>query len=152
MRVQQTIRSERLLAQLVAGLIIGLSLLAATASGQMRPVNSYADFYKNETSQRTSIWTLSNPQQYTYNKYFYNRPSVSPYSNLMRPFNPYVPAYQTYVVPEQKRRAYQRAKQHPMQASPIRTAQAKPTKIRRGQLSSNYYNLWYGRGGLGNVR
>lgn len=73
---------------------------AAVAQAQFAP---YSDFYNRQlkvSSARPNV----NPGRYTYDKYFYNRPSVSPYSNLLRPTGPYVNNYFQYVRPEEQRR------------------------------------------------
>ena len=48
------------------------------------------------------------PNNYLYDKYFYNRPTVSPYANIDRLDSDSGTAYQTYVRPQQQARQQQR--------------------------------------------
>jgi hypothetical protein len=80
---------------------VAFSVRAQTARGQMTP---YSDFYRKQVQQPRTSPNVS-ASQYTYNRYYYRSPAVSPYTNLMRPGNETVNNYYQYVRPEQQRRA-----------------------------------------------
>jgi hypothetical protein len=94
-----------------------------------------------------------NPTRDLYNKYYYSRPSVSPYLNLDRPFSGGATAYQTYVRPEQQRREKLAQKQSAYIAQ--RKQQPGYTGISYGVTGTSglgatarpkpnaYYNQWY---------
>ena len=68
------------------------------------PPQSYSDYYSNslKTYQRPPV----NAQDYTIQKYFYQRPTLSPYLNLTRRPSTVGPGnYFQYVLPEVERRA-----------------------------------------------
>jgi hypothetical protein len=82
-------------------LALGLGPVVHTALGQS---TAYSDFYRKQVQQPRTSPNVS-ASQYTYNRYYYQSPAVSPYTNLMRPGNQYVNNYYQYVRPEQQRRA-----------------------------------------------
>ncbi|HEY6564814.1 MAG TPA: hypothetical protein VIY86_09985 [Pirellulaceae bacterium] len=66
------------------------------------PYQPYSSYYQQQwqTYHRPS----SSPQNYTIDRYFYHRPTISPYLNLARRSGPYVNNYYAYVKPEVERR------------------------------------------------
>ena len=109
---------------------------------------SYADVF-NENYAQTGRPRM-NPRTYTYDRYLYHDPNVSPYLNLTRRTSAYTNPYRAYVEPEIKRRdAMQSASpfnpppsssqfSSPSTGSPFHS----PTPATR----SPYYNHWYGSG------
>ncbi len=77
--------------------------MAATCFATNAQAQSYADFYNRQLQESYTRPNVS-PSRYTYDRYFYKKPSVSPYSNLLRPTGPYANNYYQYVRPEQQRR------------------------------------------------
>lgn len=109
-------------------LVLGcVATFVPAATAQLSTPETYSGYYSNTLQQyrRPPV----DPRRYTYDKYFYHSPAVSPYMNLLRQSNPYVPAYQTYVRPELERRS--------------RTAQSLVSAPQTHHPSS-YYNGWYG--------
>lgn len=96
---------------------------------------SYSDYYR-EQRQQTHTGYMT-PRQYTYNKYFYHNPAISPYSNLMRPASPYVPKYQTYVQPEIQRRS----------AAAQNYAPSPGSLQPRAPIGNQYHNKYYANNG-----
>jgi hypothetical protein len=72
--------------------------IAATASGQMP--SSYGAYFTQSAGTRG----VQSSSRYLYDKYFYQRPTVSPYLNLARPGGDIGASYQTFVRPEVERR------------------------------------------------
>jgi hypothetical protein len=95
-----------------------------------------------------------NPTRDLYNKYYYNRPSVSPYLNLDRPAAGGTTAYHTWVRPEQQRRQQQAQKQSTYIAA--RKRETSYSGMSYGAIGAQglgatakprpnaYYNQWYG--------
>lgn len=127
---------RRPLASVAAALFsAGIVATAGAQTGMPKP-QSYTDFYKQQRQQTHT--TYMTPRQYTYNKYFYHNPAISPYSNLMRPTGQYTPKYQTYVRPEQQRRA--------AQAQPQLVQQPSLRPAPQSQKSSPYYSKYFNNG------
>ncbi len=126
--------------------LIAALLAASTVGGgdatlaQVSPPKSYSDYYSQQRKQTHSSYMT--PRQYTYNKYFYQNPAVSPYSNLLRPTSPYVPKYQTYVQPEIQRRAATPQSQPYLPGSP-NTGALQP----RLPTGTQYHNKYYANRG-----
>jgi hypothetical protein len=97
-----------------------------------------------------------NPTRDLYNKYYYHRPSVSPYLNLDRPTVAGTTAYHTWVRPEQQRRQQQAQKQSAyIAARKQQTGFSGISYGAAGRLNlgatpkprpNAYYNQWYGGG------
>jgi hypothetical protein len=81
---------------------VGASLTAVTAALAQVPSN-YGAYYSQNINPGSGLAATS-PNRYLYDKYFYHRPSVSPYANLNRPGTDLTTAYQAYVRPELERR------------------------------------------------
>jgi len=77
--------------------VFGASV-AADSLGQI-PSN-YGSYY----SQNAGMRGAESSSRYLYDKYFYQRSTVSPYLNLDRPGSDFATSYQTYVRPELQRR------------------------------------------------
>lgn len=118
---------------LAFALLVGASAVKSQVSTQPR---TYSDWYDKQL--REARPGATSPRRYTYDKYYYHNPAVSPYSNLMRPGVAGGTAYQTYVVPEQQRR--QQTAQRQQQAR--RTTPSAPAT---GRTPSHYHNHWYGQ-------
>jgi len=121
----------------------------------------YGSYYGQKVVQSSGQLGKQNPANYLYDKYFYNRPSVSPYINMDRidPLNG--TSYQSYVRPEQQRReqtmlaqsAYIDARKKAGNVGDTRfpgatyggggTAILKPPPKPKSNPGS-YYNHWYG--------
>jgi hypothetical protein len=123
----------------------------------------YGSYYGQKAVQSGGQLVKGSPANYLYDKYFYNRPSVSPYLNLGRMDPLDGTAYQAYVRPEQERRertmqaqnAYLDARKREGRVGDTRypgatyggggTAILKPPPKRpSNSTSSAYYNHWYG--------
>ncbi|MCC6491394.1 MAG: hypothetical protein IT424_00045 [Pirellulales bacterium] len=129
-------------------LAVQIALYVAFAAIQ-RPVaaQGYGGYYRDHVAKNRGVGVSVN--KYLYDRYFYNRPSVSPYLNLSRPAPPGTTAYQAYVRPEQQRRQSAAAQQASNIAA--RKQQGRvggmPANRRAGQPKrqpSPYYNQWYG--------
>jgi len=134
---------------------VGLSTAWAQYQKKQSPFSkpkSYSDYYRQQVRMKmTPVGPrggATNPAKFTVDKYFYHRPTISPYLNLARPNSSPTSNYYSYVLPEQKRR--QAAKQREL---------AKPKFPTRGRSNpsgtssynrpksggtSSYYHNWYG--------
>lgn len=131
--------------RVLTGTIIGASLLATLQAQygtglppiyQNQPTNNstyrpYSSYYQDQL--RNYRQTGVSPQQYTMDRYFYHRPTISPYLNLTRRSGPYVNNYYAYVKPEQERRA---------QAARTPGTSTSDGSPRTGKLNP-YYGHWY---------
>jgi hypothetical protein len=68
---------------------------------------NYGAYFTQQGKQYGGQLGTQTSSRYLYDKYFYQRPSVSPYINLARPDTMSGTSYQAYVRPEQQRRAAQ---------------------------------------------
>ncbi len=96
---------------------------------------SYSDYYSSQLKKyrRPPV----SATQYTIDKHFYHRPTLSPYLNLTRGSGAYTSNYHSYVRPELQRRA--NATTTPTTGKPIQTTPTSP-----------YFNKYYnGRAKLG---
>ncbi len=141
------------LAVIALAVVVMLALLShAWAQYQKKPMRtskprSYSDYYRGEIKRRTTPYGVrgapNTPGKYVVDRYFYQRPTVSPYLNLVRPNSSPVSNYYSYTLPEQKRR---QAEQQKQQQSRFKT----PSGRRSGTPTTSYYNHWYsGRQALG---
>lgn len=94
----------------------GLSSVGSRPGGGYAPPKTYSDYYSANLKQHHR--TGMSARDYTIEKHFYHRPTVSPYLNLTRrPSSTGLGNYQTYVRPELNRRsaasAANRAKRPP---------------------------------------
>jgi hypothetical protein len=155
-------RIRRTLSGGLAAAIFGA--LAATASGQVP--SSYGAYYTQSAGMRG----VQSSSRYLYDKYFYQRPTVSPYMSLARPGGDAATSYQTFVRPELERReAASRASMAYVQqrklegrvgetrfpgagfiGGTVNDAILKPAPQvpKVSSTPSSYYNHWYG--GWGN--
>lgn len=85
---------------LAAGIAAGA---ARTGSAQVLPSTAYESIYQQELPKRTQ--PSISPALYTYDRYFYHNPAISPYENLMRRGTIGGANYQLYVRPEEQARA-----------------------------------------------
>lgn len=118
---------------------------------------NYGAYFTQQGSTYGGQLGTQSTGRYLYDKYFYRRPSVSPYMNLERGDTMSGTSYQSYVRPEQQRRARQ------YRAQTARVEQLKrsgrvggirdPSTNYRGPRAttfqppskpSAYYNKWYG--------
>lgn len=156
-----SLRPARLvpLVSVAAAIVLSLAIPPRAAVAQQ----SYSDYYRRSLPQTGGGMGTASSSRYLYDKYFYHRPTVSPYINLSRP-DPYgSTSYQAYVRPELERREA---------ASQVRSAYVQQRKLEGrvgetrypgagfvgGTLSdawlkpvppikstpSFYYNHWYG--------
>ncbi|MHB1036662.1 MAG: hypothetical protein ACYC35_15495 [Pirellulales bacterium] len=159
---------------LSAALAVALAAAIPTARGQSSDFKSYSDFYKKQTEEYHQVYKT--PREYTIDRYFYQRPTLSPYLNLCAPERvprQYTPRYQTYVRPELERRealSNSSLSRPPVSysaaSSPVRPTAAPPTyrggagitgtqgsRITSGSSQSPslspYYNHWYGNSPTG---
>jgi hypothetical protein len=122
---------------------------------------NYGSYFTQQGVQYGGQLGTQGSSRYLYDKYFYHRPSVSPYINLARPDTMSGTSYQAYVRPEQQRRAAQYQAQSAQIDQLKRYGQVggihNPAVNYRGSLSagfrppsqpsstpSAYYNHWYG--------
>jgi hypothetical protein len=143
--------------------LVAAQLRASTAVAQP-PQQSYADYYTRQIQDYRL--PSSNPSTYIANTYFLHNPTISPYLNLLRNTpSSGLPNYQTYVVPEQQRRAalqqqqahrptvaprpvaptsyYSRGTGSATGTNPYAGTNPYPSSS-TGQSGSSYYNHWYG--------
>lgn len=131
----------------IIGALLAWPLVPGSALAQYGQPPSYSDYYANKVAN-TGRPTAS-PREYTLDRYFMQKPTLSPYLNLTRSSsNSIAPAYQTYVVPEMNRRAavapntapgttISGAGNYKTQMSPAAPSRPPPT-------AGHYYNHWYG--------
>jgi hypothetical protein len=140
-----------------------IAFAACAADARAQAPGSYSDYYgKQLTSFRGTVGAPT-PNRYLYDKYFYHRPSVSPYLNVGRLDTMSGTSYQAYIRPELQRReataAANRAyvQQRKLEGrvgetrypgagfvgGTINDAILKPVQPVRTTPSS-YYNHWYG--------
>jgi hypothetical protein len=82
-------------------LMVGLSFgLESPAVAQQ----SYGQYYQQQFKQTGGGLGTNSSNKYLYDKYFYQRPTVSPWVNLDRGGDMYGTGYQAYVAPEIRRR------------------------------------------------
>ncbi len=77
-------------------------VVAATATAQVP--NSYGSYYTQNFAKTGGGLGTDSANRYLYDKYFYQRPTVSPYLNLGRSGTNSATSYQSYVRPELERR------------------------------------------------
>jgi hypothetical protein len=158
------VSSNQLLSRRTAPVVAACFLLASL-TGAARAQQGYGSFYGQQAVQSHGSAAQENPTNYLYNKYFNNRPSVSPYINLGRADTLDGTAYQTYVRPEQERRertmqaqnAYLDARKREGRVGDTRfpgatyggggTAIMKPAQKRPNTTPSHYHNHWFGSWG-----
>jgi hypothetical protein len=123
----------------------------------------YGSYYGQNVVKSGGQVAKQSPANYLYDKYYHNRPSVSPYMNLDRIDPVGGTSYQSYVRPEQERRertmqaqnAYIDSRKRAGNVGDTRfpgatyggggTAIMKPPAKRPStSTSSAYYNHWYG--------
>lgn len=145
----------------------GRPLCLATALVLCRLANladaqqGYGSYYGQQAVKTSGQLAKINTTTYLYDKYFYNRPSVSPYTNLGRADPLDGTSYQAYVRPEQQRRertmqaqaAYIDARKREGRVGDTRfpgatyggggTAILKPPPKPTSNPGA-YYNHWYG--------
>jgi hypothetical protein len=83
----------------VAVLLAACGVLGASRAGAQIP-DGYGAYYSKNVGMRGA----ESSSRYLYDKYFYQRPTVSPYLNLGRPGTDFATSYQTFVRPELERR------------------------------------------------
>jgi hypothetical protein len=139
---------------------ISISLVAAADTAAQAPMGYGQYFQQHATNYGSGPPSTT---RYLYDKYFYQRPTVSPYMNVFRPDTARGTSYQTFVRPELERRDASAAassaylQQRKLQGrigdtrypgagfvgGTPRDAYLKPSQpIRSG--STGYYNHWYG--------
>jgi hypothetical protein len=96
----------------------------------------YGAYFQQKAITAPSGGSAPSSGRYLYDKYFYHRPTVSPYLNVFRPDTPTSTSYHAYVRPEIQRRA---------SASNNATSSVwnKPLHAARPTPSA-YHNHWYG--------
>jgi hypothetical protein len=131
----------------------------AAANADCQVPSNYGAYYSQSAGSRG----VQSSNRYLYDKYMYQRPTVSPYVNLARPGSDSATSYQTFVRPELERREAaaqtQRAyvQQRKLQGNvgqtvypgagfsggTVNNALMKPAPAMKSTPSS-YYNHWYG--------
>ena len=127
---------------MVLGVVL---LLAHVAHTQQVAPKTYSDYYSE--SLKTYRRPPATAARYTYDKYFYQRPTLSPYLNLTRPSGGYTNNYYQFVQPEMQRRSAAGGGGGGMvsTALPSSGGLAMPTST-----GTAYHNHWYsGRQNLG---
>ena len=133
---------------LIAALVM-LWIGALPCRAQVPLPGSYDQYYQTKipSYSGTSIPTSS---RYLYDKYFYHRPTVSPYLNLGRPGSEFGTSYQAYVRPELERReaaaTAQRAyvQQRKLEGRAGETRSYMKPNMPSQTTPSAYHNHWYG--------
>jgi hypothetical protein len=135
------------------------ALWTLSSVGSAAAQQGYGSYYGQRVTD-TSGQAAASPTNYLYDKYFYNRPTVSPYVNLDRLDPLDGTAYQTYVRPQQQARQQQRysqavyidARKKAGNVGDTRlpgaigggAANLKPLPKRPQTTSGAYHNHWYG--------
>jgi hypothetical protein len=140
--------------------------MAVTSSGLIAATHAHAQMPSNYGayfSQSAGMRGAESSSRYLYDKYFYQRATVSPYMSLSRPGNDSGVNYQVFVRPEQQRRAAAEkasmayVQQRKLQGNightefpgagfvggTINDAILKPV-AKQPTTPSSYYNHWYG--------
>jgi hypothetical protein len=149
------LQSRRVQRLVLSGSLMLLMVPGAIAIGQ-----GYGQYYGQNFKKYGGQLGTQSTDRYLYDKYFYHRPSVSPYLNLDRPDTMSGTSYQAYVRPEQQRREATMAAQRDYIAERKREGRVGDTrypgaiygqsggKIWRTpqptSAPSAYYNHWYG--------
>jgi hypothetical protein len=132
------------------------------AAGAVAPAvgqQGYGSYYGQKVTH-TSGQMAASPSNYLYDKYFYSRPTVSPYVNLDRMDPLDGTAYQSYVRPQQQARQQQRyaqamyidARKKEGRVGETRypgamqggTSVVKPAMKQPQSKMGTYHNHWYG--------
>ena len=151
----------RAASRVILGRFVGgcLLVLAASAFAQQ----GYGQYYQKDFKKTGGGLGAGNSNKYLYDKYFYHRPTVSPYLNLGRGGGMSGSSYQTYVRPELERReAADKAQSAYLQqrklegkigetrfpgsaykGGTIDPSYLKPVPAQKSTPSA-YYNHWYG--------
>ena len=106
---------------------------------QPNPPKNYSDYYTRDTS-RTYKRPPTDVRQYTFDKYYYHNPNISPYLNLAR-HNRYGNNYYQRVLPEQQRRE---AANYPARSKPVYYGPSADGRCRQcgtGPLGRTYAGL-----------
>jgi hypothetical protein len=136
-----------------AWLVVAVNVEAASGQG-------YGQYFsQNFNKYGGQLGTQSN-SRYLYDKYFYHRPTVSPYLNVFRPDTMSGTSYQAYVRPEQQRREAMTMAQSSYIAERKIQGNVGDTRFpgavsglgggtiyktpQRSATPSAYYNHWYG--------
>lgn len=152
----QVVRSLQQLLRATSGALV---VAAACCVGAQSYYGSYyqppaSKPFASAAGQSQGQPNYLNPTRDLYNKYYYQRPSISPYLNLDRPLSGASTSYQTWVRPEQQRRE----REAQQQAARIATRKQQPgysgmTYGAPGTLGAGsaspsrpnaYYGQWYG--------
>jgi hypothetical protein len=138
---------------------MAVSCVVGSACAYAQFPNGYGSYY----TQNAGLRGAQSSNKYLYDKYFYHRPTVSPYMSLSRPGSDPATNYFTYVRPElQRREAAQQASMAYVQqrklegrvgetrypgaafiGGTMNDAILKPVPSVKATPSS-YYNHWYG--------
>lgn len=152
-----SIRFQRILPLAVFASAVVLVAASRDAAAQQ----GYGSYYGKQYQKSGGQLGKQSPTTYLYDKYFYHRPSVSPYANIDRYDTMSGTSYQAYVRPEQERRQataiaqakYIDARKREGKVGETRypgatfggsgTALMKPVQSKKSTPSA-YYNHWYG--------
>jgi hypothetical protein len=96
--------SHRAKVSLLTGLIAATAVCLVVPPRGACAQQSYSDYYRNTLRQTGGGLGTASSSRYLYDKYYYHRPTVSPYMNLNRPDPLGSTSYQAYVRPELQRR------------------------------------------------
>jgi hypothetical protein len=136
--------------------LVGWCAVPATAQ------QGYGSYYGQKVVNPVGGMKAASPTNYLYDKYYYNRPTVSPYANLDRLDTLDGTAYQAYVRPQQEARQRQRydnavyLNQRKLEGrvgdtrypgaigAGGGTAIMKPQQKRPQSTMGAYHNHWYG--------
>ena len=98
---------KRVVNKQLAVQLASVALLILAAAGSAVGQQGYGSYYGQKVTTPAGALPAS-PGNYLYDKYFYNKPTLSPYVNLGRGDSDSGTAYQTYVRPQQQARQQQR--------------------------------------------
>lgn len=84
--------------------LVGLAIIAASGDTTAQVPNSYGIYSQQTATSLGGRYGPPSSSRYLYDKYFYHRPTVSPYMNVFRPDTDAGTSYQAFVRPELERR------------------------------------------------
>ncbi len=129
----------RALGRAAAAAVVVVVMLEPAEAQSSRP-QSYADLYSQRA--RETQRPRASARAYTYDRYFKDRPTLSPYLQLLRRSSAGETAYQSHVRPELQRRAAQR---QPPRTSRQKKSTAARVPDRTGAAITLYHSHYYSR-------
>lgn len=166
-RQSRTLRTKRPDCRTFAPIVRAAALVVGCNAwmpcfGQVQLPNTYGQYYQSKIPSYSGPG-IATSNKYLYDKYFYQRPTVSPYINVGRLDTDFGTSYQAYVRPELERReasaaaqrAYVQQRKLEGRVGETRYPGAGFVGANPGQslmkpslpastTPSSYYNHWYG--------